>query len=1674
MKCIGVFGPVTFIVYPGTYDEQISIPQISGASQTNTITFKSSTGTNTDVILSNAPSANNWIIRFDGADFIRFYNMTISNLNTYTTPSTLGNVIVFDNTLSNTKNNIIEGNVINGIVNPTLGDHNIDVISQSIGTNLSEFNEIRNNTINYGFRSISFWGANVTEEKGNIIEYNILKNYNNQGIQVKNNEDISIKGNTLTGLGTVSGIPEIAVRLSNLKNNSVIENNKIFCFNSGSNYGINMSSMNTTGTAPIVIKNNMISITGGTGDNFGIYIETDSKLINIYYNSVYLSTSSSTTSSALQVDATITGANFKIENNIFANIQGGYAISLPINTDILSCNYNDLYATGTNLGKYNSFPQTTLANWIANSGLDANSLFVVPNFTATDNLYLNADNLSLTVPHKIIGITTDIDGENRNSISPYVGANEHNTLPPPVAPTDLVAFATSVSQINLYWKDIATDETNYILERSTNNFTSIEQTFILAANTSSYVDNSALVLGKLYYYRVKTDKAGYASLPSSVKTAIPRIESGNCLYFNGANNWVDLSSSVGVFSGLTTGTISGWFNSADPSTGALFSISEDNAADNNRMTVYTNNNTGSYLDESFSFKIKNAGIFQLIMHVRKGNAFFTDGNWHHFAVVIDGINNKIYIDGVDQPVTFEFGNATTAAFTNITNPNSIRIGDQRTSLSENTFFKGYIDELALWNRPLTAIEINTNFKDIPIAGNANGLIALYHFDETQHTPILWNSTKNNINGNLITAYTLINPENNFNNSRAMQPAAPLNLIVNADVNSAGMIWNANTESDFDKYNIIVSVNADLTAPVFTISNTNISDVTEIVTGLNPSTLYYFGVCGVDLAGQIGDTTIVSQSTLAAIPWSGFGNALAFDGVDDKLIIPNRPILNPGNGNFTIEAWINVPANDQSRALIQKVEPLLDQTQYSIWINGDDAISIKDDPQMHRRRICFNYIESISLVQRNCFTKRDIIDGKWHHIACVADKAADKLRIFVDGIEEEVSHQNTGVWPNITNLDHLQIFSDDASLPVGSRFTQGMIDELRIWNSARTNLEIQDNMNKILTGAEANLVLYFHFDQFAGTGVKDFTSNLNFGFLSGNPLWKSPGAPFKFVTKKSYLHSGKLFAYSPNAETLTFSMATPPTQGTFNLTNNLTGEFTYQRNAYAKDSIRFKVTNTSSQVSNTYTLEFIPVLNTSGRIVSNVNSKIWIADTVSITGHITIGADTTLTILPDTYVQINNPNRIIVKGNIQSIGTATQNIIYSARDSLLGWGGIEFKSNDILKDSSRFIYNKFKFGQATGTGFDGDGGAIMIYDYSKIRIVYSTFYKNYALANGGALFFQNSSPVVSQNTFTFNQAGLRGGAMEINGNSSTQVIRNIFAWNKATDGGAVSLAGYNMKLINNFFVNNLATQHGGAVYCGFNNTSPYIFQSNLITNNSAGTAGGAIGIDNCTLNTVNTTLANNTSPKGGAIYLLTNATINSKNDIQWGNISPQGSQTYNSIGSFANISYSDIQNGLGEIVGGGTTTYLNNISIDPVFVLPEVEVGNINGAAAANWSLQNTSPCINKGDPSTDISANPFDLINNARIALCRIDLGAYEIQAYTLPGYSVVWIGCSDSNWHNPTNWSTGAVPTAADNVLIQGTNITTFQPSISANAFCNSIAIDTNQGAKVTIAIGFSLQITQ
>ncbi len=111
------------------------------------------------------------------------------------------------------------------------------------------------------------------------------------------------------------------------------------------------------------------------------------------------------------------------------------------------------------------------------------------------------------------------------------------------------------------------------------------------------------------------------------------------------------------------------------------------------------------------------------------------------------------------------------------------------------------------------------------------------------------------------------------------------------------------------------------------------------------------------------------------------------------------------------------------------------------------------------------------------TRESLKLNHWYHVACVWNAAKEvKMIIYINGLVEAARIIDIGGGARINNDD--LVFGTRDILTPAVNF-RGVMDEVRVWSTDRTRIQIRDYMCKKLTGTEANLVGYWRFDEESG-------------------------------------------------------------------------------------------------------------------------------------------------------------------------------------------------------------------------------------------------------------------------------------------------------------------------------------------------------------------------------------------------------------------------------------------------------------------------------------------------------------------------------------------------------------------------------------------------------------------
>ena len=471
----GVSGSVTFNVKQGTYSEQVTIPSVTGASASNTITFQADPTNTAAATVTNTPTgtSNNWTVRLNGCN-----DVTIKGLTITTGGTTYGRLM--DHTGNVTNINLLD-NTFNGVAGTSTSSYFAGIYYTS-PTEAKGVWHVEGNTMNNISYGVYVYGTSYTTSMDSIFIENNVINTTYYGLYPRYAKYQKVHGNTVNALGASASnylyYPTYGVDVQNntMKCGTgygvyiytappsggaislVIENNDIeagtygiyaSCSGSSSNtqftsasikknnikltgttnYGIYLGYANFPSTAPGIIENNMIA-SAGTGTIYGYYPYHVANAV-FQHNTINVAAGSLTSGRAVYLNASTSTSYFTaggnvLKNNIIVNAGGGYALEASTAAaagTYFTANNNNYYASSTTPFGTGS---STLSAWQTASSQDANSVWGDPLFVSTTDLHVqgaSANNVGAA-----LGVLTDIDGDTRSATTPDMGADEYVPL----------------------------------------------------------------------------------------------------------------------------------------------------------------------------------------------------------------------------------------------------------------------------------------------------------------------------------------------------------------------------------------------------------------------------------------------------------------------------------------------------------------------------------------------------------------------------------------------------------------------------------------------------------------------------------------------------------------------------------------------------------------------------------------------------------------------------------------------------------------------------------------------------------------------------------------------------------------------------------------------------------------------------------------------------------------------------------------------------------------------------------------------------------------------------------------------------------------------------------------------------------------------------------------------
>ena len=123
--------------------------------------------------------------------------------------------------------------------------------------------------------------------------------------------------------------------------------------------------------------------------------------------------------------------------------------------------------------------------------------------------YADSAGLSASTTYYYQVYATNGGGDSGFSNGAFAATDDPPAPTPPTAPTGLGATATSSSSISLTWTDNSSNESNFVVQRSTTSGSGFTTISTLGAGATSYADTTGLSASTTYYYQVyATNSAG--------------------------------------------------------------------------------------------------------------------------------------------------------------------------------------------------------------------------------------------------------------------------------------------------------------------------------------------------------------------------------------------------------------------------------------------------------------------------------------------------------------------------------------------------------------------------------------------------------------------------------------------------------------------------------------------------------------------------------------------------------------------------------------------------------------------------------------------------------------------------------------------------------------------------------------------------------------------------------------------------------------------------------------------------------------------------------------------------------------------------------------------------------------------------------------------------------------
>ena len=214
---------------------------------------------------------------------------------------------------------------------------------------------------------------------------------------------------------------------------------------------------------------------------------------------------------------------------------------------------------------------------------------------------------------------------------------------------------------------------------------------------------------------------------------------------------------------------------------------------------------------------------------------------------------------------------------------------------------------------------------------------------------------------------------------------------------------------------------------------------------------------------------VENGAHAADARSSDYQCLKFDGKKSVVNIGDLAAFN-GTQLLTVEMWVRIDTFSAWRTFFGKFQDLQNRVQFQEYSSAGKLAVVVDN----------NAHIKTEGNQAYYFTSEPVVTiGDWFHLAMVFDGSkpeGDRMLLYINGMKRALQRDSAahGAIPTAMPSTKAPILLG-AEKPSGSFGYKGLMDEVRIWNVARSEAEIRSTMNGSLSGNEPGLAVYYPID-----------------------------------------------------------------------------------------------------------------------------------------------------------------------------------------------------------------------------------------------------------------------------------------------------------------------------------------------------------------------------------------------------------------------------------------------------------------------------------------------------------------------------------------------------------------------------------------------------------------------